>query len=630
MNLNKHDRLPLVLIALFSFILLVLGWRLFYFMTDDAYIAFRYVSNSILGHGYVWNPPPFKAVEGYTSFLWVALLDVIWRIFKIEPPLIVNYISLGFSFLTILLSMRMIYKLDYPEKLRNYRIFFVALGVLGILANRTFLTWSSSGLETAMFNFFYLLWIYFVLFFTPLTNKWLFNASWAAALVYLSRPDGALMVLTTGLLGILMLFHKFESIKSSARVILNFAPLLVIPVHLLWRQFTYGEWLPNTYFAKSMPGRLWTEAGLRYSGSFIIEYGLLFYFVVLIALVLGFIFIKKIPLKRLFLLDINFIQLIRQSLVSMSEQKSQGLSLIRVGVPLLAGLLLSLLFLINGRPVLAVGLFLLSIYLLAMLGFLQLSILQFAASSTVLAQIFYYTIMIGGDHFEFRVYSNLIPLIFISFIWAVKKLTSNKFNALAALSAFLIFSLPVQWLHWNYTHNLTTRKETRYLQVSVSDQLKEQVPNLPDFAYRYIKFYDDMQSWLISHGNCMRHQEHKVFFNGVYEDVIPSRSVGENITNEGYPVIVAGTVGLTAWSLPYVNVIDYFGLNDYVIARNRVKFEEIPLAHERIPPVGYLGCFKPNLEIADRGIKIIERKEPLTAEQIITCENFFMGIYRNP
>lgn len=53
------------------------GWKLFWFMTDDAYIAFRYVSNSMLGLGYVWNPPPFHPVEGYTSFLWVAILDIV-------------------------------------------------------------------------------------------------------------------------------------------------------------------------------------------------------------------------------------------------------------------------------------------------------------------------------------------------------------------------------------------------------------------------------------------------------------------------------------------------------------------------------------------------------------------------
>ncbi len=630
MSLTKHDRLPLVLIALISFILLVLGWKLFYFMTDDAYIAFRYVSNSILGHGYVWNPPPFKAVEGYTSFLWVALLDVIWRVFNLEPPQIVNFISLGFSFLTILLSMIMIYKLDYPEKLRKYRIFFVALGVLGVLTNRTFLTWSSSGLETAMFNFFYLLWIYFVLFFKPFTNKWLFNLSCAAVLVYLSRPDGALMVLTTGLLGVLMLIRNFESIKKSVRVLLNFAPLLVIPIHLIWRQYTYGEWFPNTYFAKNMPGRIWIEAGLRYSGSFIIEYGLPVFLLTFAAVVLFFVFSKKVPFRRLLLLDINPLQLIKEPSLSMSKLTNRGLGWFRLGIPLLISLCLSIFFYLNGRPVLSTGIFLLTIYLLSLLGFLQLSVIEFAAASTVIGQIVYYTLLIGGDHFEFRVYSNLIPLIFISFIWAVKKLTDNKKIAISLLTFFVLFSLPVQWLHWNYTHNLTTRKETRYLQVSVADELKQDLPSLPHFAYQYLKFYDNMQAWLINHGNCMRHQEHKVFFNGVYNSVIPPRSVGEKITNDGYPVIVAGTVGLTAWSLPNVNVIDYFGLNDYVIARNRVKFEEIPLAHERIPPVGYLGCFKPNVEIADRGIKIIEREEPLAAEQIIACEAYFMGIFRNP
>ena len=50
------------------------GWHLFYFLTDDAYITFRYVSNSLAGRGLVWNPAPFRPVEGYTSFLWAIVL----------------------------------------------------------------------------------------------------------------------------------------------------------------------------------------------------------------------------------------------------------------------------------------------------------------------------------------------------------------------------------------------------------------------------------------------------------------------------------------------------------------------------------------------------------------------------
>ena len=59
-------RLALLLAALLA---LCGGWYLLWFLSDDAFIAFRYVGNRQLGHGYVWNAPPFLPVEGYTSFL---------------------------------------------------------------------------------------------------------------------------------------------------------------------------------------------------------------------------------------------------------------------------------------------------------------------------------------------------------------------------------------------------------------------------------------------------------------------------------------------------------------------------------------------------------------------------------
>ena len=70
------------------------GFRLFFFLTDDAFIAFRYISNRQLGYGYVWNPPPFLPVEGYTSFLWIVLLDGVWTFTGIEPPAAAGALSL--------------------------------------------------------------------------------------------------------------------------------------------------------------------------------------------------------------------------------------------------------------------------------------------------------------------------------------------------------------------------------------------------------------------------------------------------------------------------------------------------------------------------------------------------------
>jgi arabinofuranosyltransferase len=60
-----HFRSPWFWLAFIALLcILVVGWKLFWFLTDDAFITFRYASNSILGHGYTWNPPPFRPVEG--------------------------------------------------------------------------------------------------------------------------------------------------------------------------------------------------------------------------------------------------------------------------------------------------------------------------------------------------------------------------------------------------------------------------------------------------------------------------------------------------------------------------------------------------------------------------------------
>ena len=49
-------------------------------------------------------------------------------------------------------------------------------------------------------------------------------------------------------------------------------PLLGVPTHLIWRKFFYGEWLPNTFYAKVVEP--WPEIGILYAGSFLLEYGL--------------------------------------------------------------------------------------------------------------------------------------------------------------------------------------------------------------------------------------------------------------------------------------------------------------------------------------------------------------------
>src|SRR5437667_12604044 len=111
-GLTRRNKIALFVLALATLVAVWYGWRLFWFLTDDAFIAFRYISNSHLGYGYVWNAPPFRPVEGYTSFLWVVLLDLIWRISGIEPPRSANYVSLFFAYLTLFTGALMVLKMN--------------------------------------------------------------------------------------------------------------------------------------------------------------------------------------------------------------------------------------------------------------------------------------------------------------------------------------------------------------------------------------------------------------------------------------------------------------------------------------------------------------------------------------
>jgi arabinofuranosyltransferase len=555
------NRRWLVLIGGAGLLLLVLGWRLFWFLTDDAHIAFRYVSNSILGYGYVWNPPPFRPVEGYTSFLWVVLLDGIWRLTGVQPPDAANVVSLLFSALTLALSAVLVLRMDLSPPLRRHRLLFLAFVLLGIVSNRTFLAWSSSGLETAMFNCFLMLWIVCCLLLPVGSVRWLAGIATAAVLTYLTRPDGVLTVGATLLLAggwvLWRVLHPNRAginVKIKGRHLLALTPMLLVPLHLLWRHSFYGAWLPNTYYAKATGHAFWLESGANYALSFIVEYALWFWLALLVAVVVA----RALP----------------------------------------------------GR-------------------FRLLSPIQLVVVLVIAAHWFTYTVYIGGDHFEFRVYSHLIPLLFVSFLWMLNELRARAWLAVLLFGAWLVFAQPIPWGHRAITHTLTEREQTGFLKASLAAAARERFSFLPDVVIAYLRWYDTMQFWLIDHAICMRHQEHKVFYLSLRE-VLPPREVGKQIRDDGYPVLAGQSVGVLGWVLPYANIIDTYGLNDYVVARNPTLHPGRVMAHERTPPPGYVECFAPNVvQEWDGRFIIYAREEPMTAERIIACEHTYAEIVRN-
>jgi arabinofuranosyltransferase len=553
---RRKEKIALVAISLATVVAVYYGWRLFWFLTDDAFIAFRYISNSHLGYGYVWNAPPFRPVEGYTSFLWVALLDVVWRISGVEPPAAANYISLLFTYLTLLVGGLMVLKLKLGEKLGKHRLLFLCLVFVGVITNRTFLAWSSSGLETAMFNFFLTLWIYCCLFVESNGRRWMFWLTLTTALLCLTRPDGLLFAGVTVALLAKALWDARRAISPRSavfRLALGATPLLIIPAHVLWRHAVYGAWLPNTYYAKTVPGRIWPQSGLRYLASFVLEYALWVWLLLLLVAIV--IWLRRVRSLR----DLR-----------------------------------------------------------------QVSPTKAVVCLTVLAHVLYYTIVIGGDHFEYRVFSQLVLLIFITFLWLLNALRLPAKLAAPLFSLFIVLSWPVPWFHWSVTHNLNTRRQTYYMTGSLARVLQKNVPWTPGFVLSYLRAFDKMQFWLIEHSVCMRHQEHKIFY--IYQtQILPSREEGLKL-DTGYPVTQATSVGVVSWVLPKVNIIDTMGLNDYVVARNPELRLPIQMAHERKPPKGYVECFSPNVVFSPKHAAIKPRGEELTAERIVQCEQEYAAL----
>ncbi len=543
MNWRQLARQPLwIVLCLAVLVSTWAGWQLFWFLTDDAYIAFRYISNSMLGHGLVWNPPPFRPVEGYTSLLWILLLEGIWRVAGWMPPESANSVSLLFGYGILALGVLFLKRMQLPAAMARYRLALLLWMLLGTLTNRTFLAWLSSGLETACFNFFLIWWIYCGL--TALDrrgSRWVLSLSASVVCSALTRPDGLLFFMASLLLLALHLIRCEEKIHVRWNELIQTLPLLAIPLHLLWRYAQYGEWLPNTYYAKYVSP--WPESGVRYLASFIVEYALW---------VWGFFALWW--------------------LLRAAREKTRPWS--------------------------------------AWVYRYHNTLLVLGA---IAAHISYYTLKIGGDHFEYRIFSYLIPLVFLSAAWLLVRLTRKAWALHAGMAALWLLSLPIPWLHWQETHEINERELYLFRPVA---------PHFPQPLQPLIARWDGWQHWLINHSVCMRHQEHKAFW---LEQVgfWPERALGSQVPWSERAVAIMGSVGVPSWNMPEVAIIDLKGLNDWVIARSAQVLEVRQMAHDRMPPLEYVLCFRPNVFIDKARGKIIVkgRTPPLTDADIRACES---------
>ena len=255
----------------------LLGWlaSVSWFITDDAFISFRYVRNLLDGHGLVFNRGEY--VEGYTNFLWILELAAIWRVLGIRPEDVAQWLSVAYTVGTIAVLLWWVARM--PHLRQRGLIAWMALGL--ICGSTTFAVWTSGGgLETRQFTFFTLVAVAVLSMFGA-NRRGLLAASLSLAAAALTRPEGLLVAACC--VGWFVAHRWITARRVDWRGTLALAGPFVVLIggHFLARFRYYGEWLPNTYYAKHVGP--WYESGFRYLWAAAIETGL--YLLIPLALV---------------------------------------------------------------------------------------------------------------------------------------------------------------------------------------------------------------------------------------------------------------------------------------------------------------------------------------------------------
>ncbi len=273
-------------LGLLASLCLLVGHALYYrFLCDDAFISFRYAHNLAAGDGLVFNPG-FAPVEGYTNFLWVVVLAA-FDYCGAKPEHVAPILSILLTVALWGLVARAAWRWIPDGPFR----FAILLPTAWLAVTRSVAVWSTSGLETRLFEVLVVAGIFRLIDDVSAAGdgerRGLPLASVYLALAALTRPDGMLIggaaMATAAAILAMRRRLRFGDIATHALVFGG-----IVGAHLLFRHAYYGDWVPNTYYAK-VGGRAWWEMGSAYLACFAIEYAVWLWIPFLFAGVRGFL-----------------------------------------------------------------------------------------------------------------------------------------------------------------------------------------------------------------------------------------------------------------------------------------------------------------------------------------------------
>jgi arabinofuranosyltransferase len=216
---------------------------------DDTYISIRYAENFAAGKGLVFNPG--EDVEGYSNFLWVMAAAAMAAL---SIPA-----AWGLKALSFLFSLGILWLLYLTAQRYGLDKYSAAPAVLAMAFSVSLGYFAMSGMETVFYAFLLLLAVY--LESGPFSGggRQRFALFGVLLAVSLTRPEGILYLAAAA---VYVVIKEFAASGKAFRFSILVAPAAACAAYtgfLFWRFLTFGDILPNTYYAK--PAGTFVEYG---------------------------------------------------------------------------------------------------------------------------------------------------------------------------------------------------------------------------------------------------------------------------------------------------------------------------------------------------------------------------------
>lgn len=206
-------------------------------LSDDAYITFRYAYNVVHGYGLTWNPG--YRVQAFTNPLWMLFVSAAYFVTRE-----IYYTSLVLSMLFSVGTLGIVWKIA-TSRARFW------LGASILILSKAYVDFSTSGLEDPLLHFL-LAGFAFVFLAEPRVHKRLLYLSLGGALLMTTRMDTVLLFAPAVVLAAIDGLDRSRLAESSYRAARTMA-IGGLPF-FVWKGFAmmyYGYPVPNTYFAKT-------------------------------------------------------------------------------------------------------------------------------------------------------------------------------------------------------------------------------------------------------------------------------------------------------------------------------------------------------------------------------------------